>query len=258
MDNAIVHGYGVVGKATAHAFGIKDYIDLKESTISIKDSARLRYHFICLPTPVKDHHYFIDDIKKLIYQLVDIGGGQKVFIIRSTMLPGTCRYLMDQCKTEAIVHVPEFLSETTWKKDAENPDLVVIGGDLDNYRKDVVGIFKVRYKGVDIIETDTATAELIKCTRNALYSTKVIFANEIYEYAQKTGANYGTIKDALYKSKYIGKNHLAVHYQRKDWDQPKRGLNGKCLPKDLDALAEGSRSELLILVRKLAEFYGGK
>jgi len=83
----------------------------------------------------------------------------------------------------------------------------------------------------------------------------VIFANEIYEIAQKIGANYETINEALYKAKDIGKNHLSAWYLKEGWDKPKRGIHGKCLPKDLDALAEFSQSKLLKLVKQLNEVH---
>jgi UDPglucose 6-dehydrogenase len=253
--NAVVYGYGIVGKATAHAFGIKKYFSRSESNISLRDSSRLRYHFICLPTPFEGGRYNIDPIKKLIRQVLDYHGGQNIFIVRSTVLPGTIKQLCKTTGTEAIVHVPEFLSEVTAKKDAETPDLVVVGCDRPNYRRDVAGIFKARYRGVDILETDSITAELIKCSRNAFYSTKVLFASEIYEIAQRVGANYETVKNALYKSSWVGKNHLDVYYKRADWERARRGLHGKCLPKDLRALAEFSQSKLLKTVVKLDDEY---
>jgi hypothetical protein len=40
------------------------------------------------------------------------------------------------------------------------------------------------------------------------------------------------VVDAMYKRKWIGKNHLAVPFNGK------LGVNGKCLPKDLIAFAK--------------------
>ena len=253
--NAVVYGHGTVGKATMHAFGIKNYFSRSDANISLGDAARLRYHFICLPTPLEGTRYQIEPIKSLITQLHDLSKGQSVFILRSTILPGTTKALVSATGTDAIVHAPEFLSEITSTQDAETPDLVVIGSDRKNYRDDVAGIFKARYKGVDIIETDSVTAELIKCSRNAFYSTKVLFANEIYEIAQRVGGNYETVKNALYKSSWIGKNHLDVYFKRADWEGARRGLHGKCLSKDIRALAEFSQSKLLKTVVGLDDEY---
>lgn len=255
MINAVVYGYGTVGKSTANAFGIEKYFSRSKANITLGEASRCRYHFICLPTPLSGGRYDVEPIRDLIRQILSYEGGQNVFILRSTVLPGTTKALCSELGTEAIVHAPEFLSEITAEKDAKNPDLVVVGCDRPNYRKDVAGVFKARYKGVDIIETDSITAELIKCSRNAFYSTKVMFGNEIYEIAKRTQANYETVKQALYKSSWVGKNHLDVYYKRADWDKAKRGLHGKCLPKDLRALAEFSGSKLLKTIITLDDEY---
>lgn len=253
MENAVVYGWGMVGKATAHALGIKNFISRREASLSFKEAGEMRYHFICLPTLVDEMgRYKLEDIKTLIKQLQENAVGQHVYIIRSTVSPGTLRALQEHFGISCFVHVPEFLTEKTWKEDAEHPDIVVVGADQQNYRDDVVGIFRSRYKGVDIIETDSVTAELIKCARNAFYSTKVVFGNEIYDFAKTIGANYDVVREALYKSKWIGKNHLDVHHGGY------RGLGGKCLPKDLQALAEISNSKLLKTVEILDKTYHGR
>ena len=238
----------MVGNATAHAFAIDKYIDLKESNVTYKQASELRYHFICLPTPTIKGVCFTDDIREYIKQMVSFGR-QNVFIIRSTVKPGTCKAIMEDCKISWVVHAPEFLSEGTWKEDSEWPDIVVIGGEDRNFTQDVEMLFKGRYKGSEFFITDTVTSETIKYAVNNLYSMKVAYANELYEYAKMVGANYETIKNALYARKWVGRNHLDVHYEGK------RGIRGHCLPKDLEAMAGHSQSKLLKLILTLNEGY---
>lgn len=254
MKDAVVHGYGMVGKATAHAFEIVEYTDLKESTVSIKDSSDLRYHFICLPTPVENHVYDIRPILNLMTKIVR-EGKENIFILRSTVLPGTCRTIASGLGIDTIVHAPEFLSESTWRLDTDYPDQVVIGGDDERSLLEVVALYAKRYPGIGPLITDTPTAELIKCAINAFFSTKVIFANELYEIARRAGADYDLVKSAMYGDSRIGENHLSVYYKRPSWDKPKRGLHGKCLPKDLEALTHFSGSKLLGMVRALNEVH---
>lgn len=244
---AVIGGAGIVGQATRHTFGIEDYFDLKGSNLTLKDIAeKRRYVFICLPTPTINGDCYVDDIKKIIKQILEYGGGQKVFIIRSTVIPGTCKRLIEECKTEAIVHNPEFLTQSTWEKDAENPDVIVLGGESDVFLEDVESLYKSRFRGsVDIFRTDTITSETIKYAVNTFYATKVIFANQIYDVCQRIGANYEKVKEVMYKRKWIGKNHLDV------WFNDKRGVHGKCLPKDLEAFVNFSNSKLLKLVKEI-------
>ncbi len=243
MDNAVILGYGMVGKATANTFGIKDYFDLKESTLTLKDIAqRKRYVFISIPTPTEQgEQKGVEEIEALIKQILDLGGGQKVFIIRSTVLPGTCKRLIENCGTNAIIHNPEFLTEATWQEDSEHPDLIVIGGEQTNYIEDVEALYRARFRGsVDIIKTDTMTSETIKYAINSFYALKVVYANLLFDYCMKWGMNYEVIKEAMYKRKWIGKNHLRIF----DGNN-KRGAGGKCLAKDLDAFANRTQIELL-------------
>ena len=255
MESAVIHGYGTVGKATDLALDIPYHHDIEGGNITLDNSAKLRYHFVCIPTPFDGYGYDTSALYDLVCYLVTHGGTPKVFIIRSTVLPKTCRALMRTFRISGVVHVPEFLTESTWEEDAKYPEQIVVGSDTESYQNEVVGIFSVALPGIPIVKTDTITAELIKCARNAFFSTKVVFANEMYEVAQRIGADYGVVRDALYRNEWIGENHLDAVFQRPSWDAPRRGLHGKCLPKDLKALAAFSGSELLKVVEELNERY---
>lgn len=251
MNNAVVIGHGMVGKSTAHAFGIERYIDHKGSNISYKEAADMRYIFLCLPTPTINGQCQTDSIKEAISAILNHQNRQNVFIIRSTVVPGTTRALQSHFGITSIVHNPEFLSEDTWKEDAEHPDMAVIGGEQAEYIEDVEAVYKGRYKGLNIIKTDSLTSEMIKYAINGYYATKVVYANQVFDQAQRIGANYETIKKAMYSRKWIGKNHLTV------WHKDKRGAGGKCLEKDLEAFAEYSQLPLLLEANKLNKMYLG-
>jgi len=247
MDDCVVYGWGVVGKATAKAFGITSYFSHHERNITLTEAAFKRYHFFCLPTPTINGDCFRDDIIDLIRQLESIEHNQNVYIIRSTVIPGTSRYIQSQIGTNAVVSNPEFLSEDTAEEDALHPDIVIIGGDHKQYVDDVKGIYEGHIKTAKIITTDSITAETIKYAVNTFYTTKLIFANEIFDICQRIGANYETIKDAMYSRKWIGKNHLDI------WNKGGRGCGGKCLQKDLQAFSNYSKSKLLERVNLINE-----
>jgi len=132
---------------------------------------------------------------------------------------------------------PEFLTEATAHIECRLPDLLVLGGD-DVCLRDEVWCRFFRYVSVDnVVFTDTVTAEFIKYGINTFYATKVLFANALYDVAEKLGIEYDTVRDAMYARKWIGDNHLTVPWKGK------RGINGKCLPKDLAAFATFSGHE---------------
>lgn len=240
MKNACVIGWGTVGKATALAFGIDKHFSRSDANITLQEAAKCRYIFICLPTPSVDGRYFTDDIVKIVTQLKEYGmGDNSLLIIRSTVYSGFANHLRESLGIEKIVSNPEFLSEDTWEQDAKRPDLVILGSSNNAALKDVEAIYQGRYKYLKPILTDNTTAELIKVSLNNFFSLKVIYANELFDYAQKTGANYETVKKALESHPWGSKNHFAP------WYKDRRGLHGKCLPKDLEALAGYTNSVLL-------------
>jgi UDPglucose 6-dehydrogenase len=243
----MVIGMGMVGKATAWAFGITDYIDLGEGSKTIEDAAQCKYVFLCLPTPTINGICQTKDTQEYIKKIYELNN-DVIFIIRSTVVPGTTKNIVESTRAH-VAHIPEFLTETTWKQDTDRPDLVVVGADDGVVRDKVSALFKSRYASAAFFITDTHTSELCKYAINTLYATKVIFANQIYDYCQKMGVNYETIKNILYSRKWIGKNHLDV------WHKGKRGAGGKCLGKDVDAFAHHSKLELLELVNSLNKQY---
>lgn len=238
MQNAIVlGGTGMTGNATMHSLGIKDQYSRGSSNVDINHILDFKYIFVCLPTPTVDGKQDLTFIEHY-FRLFSERAKNQIFIIRSTILPGTCKRLSEQYGLK-IAHNPEFLSEDTWKKDSEWPDIVVIGADDNNIRDEVAGIFRGRYKGAEFVITDSVTAEMIKYAINCFYATKVVYANEVYNFAEKIGANYRTIQKAMYSRAWIGKNHLEV------WNKEGRGAGGKCLKKDLEAFTQASGSALL-------------
>jgi len=96
-------------------------------------------------------------------------------------------------------------------------------------------------------------AEWVKKIRNAFYSTKVVFFNQIYDIVKKSEpAHYETIRSVVIKDPRIGNSHSFIHHKGY------RGYGGACLPKDMDSLIEfakkkGANPELLEKVREINE-----
>ena len=237
--NAVVIGYGVVGKSTAKAFGITKHFDINgDSNITINEIANCRYVFICLPTPTIEGKCDTTAIRECIKQIEGIRQNP-IYIIRSTVIPGTADAIMDELGMDRVISNPEFLSEATAEKDAKHPDMIVIGGRSDQCLREVKGIYEARFKYISPLLTNNVTAEMVKYTFNTFFALKVVFANEIFDICQKNKANYSVIKDLLTNHKWGSGNHFEVYYKGE------RGVRGKCLPKDLEAFQTYSQSWLL-------------
>ena len=113
MNNACIIGYGVVGKATALAFGITKHFDINgDATITLNDAANCRYVFICLPTPTVNGDCDTRSIRETIRQIEGIRANP-LYIIRSTVIPGTANAIMEELNMDRVISNPEFLKQVS-------------------------------------------------------------------------------------------------------------------------------------------------
>ncbi len=249
LSNACICGNGIVGRATAKLFGITALYDILPSlsTVALKDLKQYEYIFICLPTPTIEGKCQTKPISDLIET---IEGGWHytdrdlpTYIIRSTVPPGTADQLMKDLDMDRIISNPEFLSQDTWEEDIEKPFVIVVGGKNYSNLGKVRNLYRLRYGGhVQMVSTNNVTAEMIKYTLNCLFSSKVIFANAIYDIAERMGGDYNAIKATLDACPYAGANHWDV------WYKGRRGVYGRCLPKDLEAFANWTLDDLFLFL----------
>lgn len=247
-DNAVVIGYGVVGKATAKAFDIPWHYDPLDSNITLEEASKKQFIIFCTPTPTgaKGEQKGIDIIDGYIKQIKEYGG-RNIFIIRSTVLPGTSRHLAEE-NGVMVGFSPEFLSDKTAEYDASHPMFVVLGADSIPVKIAMENFWK-KFKIHNFVVTDTVTAEMIKYTFNLFFLTKVIFANQIYDACQLNGANYRTIKEALYAHPW------GTHHHLKPIHKGGRGGGGKCFPKDVKAFSRYSNSKFFKLIDEINDEY---
>lgn len=245
MDACVV-GLGVVGGATANVFGIKKTYDRlpEKTTITLEEVAKCRFVFLCLPTELaSDGGYFTDDIVNIINQ-IESYGTDCIYIIRSTVWPGFAKSL----EINRVVSNPEFLTMSTAEQDSKFPPFILLGGEPD-YIREVKAIYEGRFKSTPVITTDNTTAETAKLAMNGFFATKVIYANQIYDYCQTTGANFERVREVLEKHPFGYRNHGQV------WFNGQRGVGGRCLPKDSQALSYYSQGELITKVVELNKKY---
>ena len=227
-----VIGNGFVGESQAFAFSpttdlrIYDLDPLKSSNTK-EEIDECNFVFVCVPTPMKkDGSQDISYIEKVFKKAVK----KPIYIIKSTVLPGTTERLSNQYPHLDIVFCPEFLTERTAKLDMLTQARIVLGGEskiVDFTAK----LFEQRFMNKHIIKTDSTTAELIKYMNNTFFATKVSIINEFKLLADKLGANW---EDALYgfaSDGRVGDSHLHV-----PGPDGRLGYGGTCFPKDVNAL----------------------
>ena len=249
MKESCVIAYGMVGQAAAKLFGVEKHFDInpERSNMTLEEASKCKIVFICMPTPENEGNYMVDNIKSIISQIKEYGGSQ-VFVMRSTVFPGFADHLKKELGVMVISN-PEFLTESTWEKDTKNPDFVLLGGDASPELDLIKGIYEARLKATSIILTDNTTAELAKLSLNGFFTTKVVYANLIFDLCQRLKANYGVVKEVLEKHKFGYKNHAEISHNGG------RGAGGKCLRKDMKVLASLSNTSVLKEIMNQNESY---
>ena len=209
-----VIGNGFVGEAISFAFSpttdLRIYdVDPSKSTHSKEEVDECKFIFVCVPTPMyKDGRQDLSYIEKVFEDAVK----GPVYVIKSTVLPGTTSALQEKYNDISIVFSPEFLTERTAKLDMLTQARIIIGGSKEAIDS-VSTLFEQRFMNKHIIKTDSLTAELIKYMNNTFFATKVSILNEFKLLADKIGANWS---DALYgfaSDSRIGDSQTHIKHQ---------------------------------------------
>ena len=96
----------------------------------------------------------------------------------------------------------------------------------------VENLYKWRFgESTPVIKTNYQTAELIKYMNNCFFATKVSFLNEMYQIAEKCGANWEEAVEGFVRDGRIGHSHMNV-----PGPDGKFGFGGSCFPKDIQAM----------------------
>jgi len=236
--NLGIIGNGFVGSATVAGFSLhanvrvydenpKASIDSFEETINESE-----FVFVCVPTPMSLETGKIDlSIIESVFDRVSKVNKRddNIFIIKSTVIPGSVEKLVESYPGLNIVFSPEFLTERNAKLDFINAARIIIGG-RDELVNRVELMFRDRFPHTPIIKTDVTTAQFIKYMSNCFFATKVSFMNEMKQAADVSGVDWRTAVNGFLLDGRIGNSHIDV-----PGHDGMMGFGGKCFPKDINA-----------------------
>ena len=232
-----VIGNGFVGEAISFAFSsVSDmYVYDTDPLKSLDDLESVHscdFVFICVPTPM-----FEDGSQDLSYvdRVFEKAKNRPIYILKSTVLPGTTEKFIKKYPNFKIIFSPEFLTERTAKLDMLTQSRIILGGNLSLTEK-AKTLFNKRFKIKNIIQTDSKTAELTKYMNNTFFATKVSIMNEFKLLCDKIGANWEHALRGFVSDGRIGDSHLNV-----PGHDGKLGYGGTCFPKDVNALLSFSK-----------------
>lgn len=172
----------------------------------------------------------------------------RIFVIKSTFVPGTTDKLQDEFPQHRIMYNPEFLTEATAWWDFTNPHIQILGIPHIGLKlsREIFSILPDAPVKRVISPKD---AEILKHATNSYYATKLIFFNQLYDACKELGADYETIRESIVNDPRIGDSHSIISH---------KGYRGfgtqevsKCIPKDLDAFRAVAHMPLLDKVQEL-------
>ena len=243
-----IFGRGFVGSAVEFGFSpqtgcdtdVKIYDkDKSKSVHSLSQTLTSDFIFVSVPTPSNEDNSINLDIVYSAFAEIDNHNvrDDNVFLLRSTVTPGTTKKLQETYPNLNIVFNPEFLTERSARFDFINQSRFILGGDEKHTTK-VAELYKWRFgKSISIIKTNYETAEMIKYMNNCFFATKVSFLNEMYQIAEKCGADWDMAVEGFVRDGRIGHSHMNV-----PGPDGKFGFGGSCFPKDIRAMISFSKS----------------
>ncbi len=229
MDKKIaIAGLGMVGGALSKWFKDAILYDPPKGMGSDEELNTADIIFICVPTPYEDagKYKIIDSVLKKIT-------GNKIIVIKSTVLPKTTYLFQQLYKKHKFLFNPEFLTESTADQDMQYPDRQIVGYTKESFTiaGEIMAMLPLApYERI----MPSSEAETVKYMNNTWFATKVVWANQMYDLCQKIGVDYEVAKEAMAQDKRIGRSHLEIFH--KGYRGYGKTPVSKCLDKDTNSL----------------------
>lgn len=206
---------------------------------------------IAVGTPFDGNEIDLRYIREVAHQIGTVlkdKNDYHVVVVKSTVVPGTTDDVVLPILEQAsgkkagvdfgVGMNPEFLKEGEAIPDFMYPDRIVLGG-IDERSLDALAELYNMFPGVDVIRTNTKTAEMIKYTANSLLATMISFSNEIGNLCAKVGVDVVEAMNGVHLDKRL--TPILPSGERiipsfTTYLAAGCGFGGSCFPKDVKAL----------------------
>lgn len=253
------------GKSPIHEAGLDELLqnnigDRLKATTDLKAAVEnTDVSLIAVGTPFDGNEIDLSYIRQVSADIGDAlktKAGYHVVIVKSTVVPGTTDTVVLPILEKhsgkkagedfGLGMNPEFLREGAAILDFMDPDRIVVGG-IDERSQDVLVEMYAPFSGVDIVKTNTKTAEMIKYTSNSLLATLISFSNEIGNLCAAVGdIDALDVMKGVHLDKRISpilENGERITPALTTYLEAGCGFGGSCFPKDVKALISHGLNE---------------
>lgn len=189
--------------------------------------------FVCVPTPENPDNSCDTSIVEEVCSWASCG----MFVIRSTVPPGTCEEI--ELKVgPGIVFQPEYLGENpsgNTYNDINKRKWVTLGGQPHATRKAAAFWTRVYTADCHIMQTDFRTAEMVKYMTNTFLAMKTVYCAEMADICKGHNVDYMAARELWLMDERIGRSHTSVYDQNP-------GYSGRCFIKDMKAFIASAES----------------
>ncbi|MFC1638956.1 hypothetical protein ACFL26_01650, partial [Patescibacteria group bacterium] len=234
-----VVGSGFVGGSTAKALGADGHevtvYSLEPAYVGNREAvAECDVVLLCVPTPSTPDGIDVSALR----ETMSLVGEGKIAVVKSTVVPGTCRRLQAENPAITVVHAPEFLTARNCEAEARRPVRNVVGHEpgSERGRAAAAAVLGLLPRAERSYICTWEEAELSKYGGNFFLHLKVLWANVLAEAAVRHGAEHARVAEIMAGDPRIGGSHLAVDHEGG------RGAGGYCFPKDVKAFIEHFRA----------------
>jgi UDPglucose 6-dehydrogenase len=233
--NVLLIGYGWVGQYCGKYFTSASYVNssgiiTRQKTGESVLSDQFDLAIISVPTPMNPETGQCDTsiVEEVVRNYKSIA---HYFLIKSTVEIGTTDRLAKKYNVK-IAMSPEYIGETLGHPLLEpRRDAFQIFGGEDATVQAISGFWRtVLNANAPILFCKAIEAEIIKYCENMWITERVNYWNSVYEICSTLGAVFDRVREGLVLDPRFSRTHSNVYPNNRGW-------SGKCLPKDMNALA---------------------
>lgn len=236
QPKVLMIGYGWVGQYMGKYFTDGHYVGGDGIIRTVKHGAKVidkTYYdlaVIGVPTPMNPEtgQCDVSIVEEVVKKYRDSVG---IFLVKSTVEIGTCDRLAKLYSTRVCMS-PEYVGETVGHPllEPRRDAFQIIGGPKKEAGIVAEYFMTVLHADAPLILVSTIEAEIIKYCENYWIMRRVDFWNDVCQIGRALNADFQALRTGLTADPRLNTTHSNVYRHNRGW-------SGKCLPKDMNALA---------------------